>query len=100
MAIFNTLQSYQESDSLVIQGYILYENSKLFGQDQKLALNKWLLALKKDQTNALTFYSLGVYYFGIGDQKKAFGCLDKALKLNGGFEEALVLQYYLLDSVD
>jgi len=26
----------------------LYENPKLFGQDQKIALNKWLLALKKD----------------------------------------------------
>jgi len=51
--------------------------------------------LKKDQTNPDTFYSLAVYYFNIGDLKRSSGCLDKALKLKGGFELALVLAYHL-----
>ena len=69
---------------------------ELFGSDEKAALNKWLLALKKDQTNPDIFYSLAVYYFGIKDLKRATGCLDKALKLRGGFELALVLAYHLI----
>lgn len=32
------------------------------GADGKACLNKWLLALKRDQTNADTFYCLALYY--------------------------------------
>ena len=32
------------------------------GTDGKACLNKWLLALKRDQTNADTFYCLALYY--------------------------------------
>jgi len=54
--------------------------------------------LKKDQTNPYTFYSLAVYYYNIGDFKRASGCLDKALKLKGGFERALILAYRIANS--
>jgi tetratricopeptide (TPR) repeat protein len=43
---------------------------------------------------------LAVYYFGIGDLKRASGCLDKALKLRGGFELALVLAYHITSNPD
>jgi tetratricopeptide (TPR) repeat protein len=41
-----------------------------------------------------------VYYFGIGDMKRASGCLDKALKLRGGYELALVLAYHITTEQD
>ena len=78
----------------------MYCFGDILESDQKAALNKWLLALKKDQTNPDTFYSLAVYYFTIGDLKRASGCLDKALKLKGSFELALVLAYHISSDQD
>ncbi len=65
----------------------------LYGTDTKAVFNKWLLALKKDQTNPEIYYALGVYYYTINDFKRAQGCLDKVLKLQPDFEQALVLSF-------
>jgi len=68
---------------------------KIFECDSKQTLNKWLQALKKDQTNPGIYYALAVHYFVAEDYKRASGCLEKALKLKVDHEQALVLSYYL-----
>ena len=49
-----------------MQGTILFlQGSDLSSggsSDGKACLTKWLLALKRDQTNADTFYCLALYY--------------------------------------
>lgn len=37
-----------------------------------------------------------MHYYTENDLKRVTGCLDKALKLSPDFEQALVLQYYIL----
>lgn len=89
-----------EAENLLLQGYLMWSNLSLFQVDQKAVLNKWLQALKKDQTNPDIYFSLAVYYFTIGDTKRATGCLDKVLKLEPDLEQALVLQFYLLTTTE
>lgn len=65
--------------------------------DPKAALSQWLLALKRDQTNADTFYSLAIYYLlNENNLAKAQKCLDKALLLKPNFEAAFILNFYIL----
>lgn len=65
--------------------------------DPKAALSQWLLALKRDQTNADIFYSLALYYLlKENNLVKAQKCLDKALLLKPNFEEAFILNFYIL----
>ena len=74
--------------------------SSELGAEKKAILNKWLTALKKDQANPDIYYSLAVHYHAESDLKRANGCLDKALKLSPDFEEAVVLQYYLMPDIE
>lgn len=83
-----------------MQGTMLFLNGSQLGAagvDAKACLNKWLLALKRDQTNPDTFYCLALYYLCREKQyAKAQKCLDKALLLRPDFEEAFLLNYCLL----
>lgn len=60
-----------DAENLLIQGYLMWTYPTLYGSDSKVVFNKWLLALKKDQTNPEIYYALGVYYFTINDFKRA-----------------------------
>ena len=84
-----------------MQGTMLFLNAADLGtnaSDPKACCTKWLLALKRDQTNAETFYCLAIYYL-CREQNlaKAQKCLDKALLLRPDFEEAFLLNYCLLN---
>jgi len=46
-----------------MQGTLLFLHADKLGQtDAKAPLNKWLLSLKRDQTNADVFYCLALFY--------------------------------------
>jgi len=78
---------------------IIFKHHHDLNVDIKQAQTKWLLALKKDQTNAETFYSLALYYFLIENNPvKAQKILEKALLLKKNFEQAFLLQFHLLVS--
>jgi hypothetical protein len=72
-AIFNTLgqvadEQKTNAEPLLMQGYMLFmhDGEKELGQgnnDPKACVTKWLLALKRNQTDPNIFYSLGLYYF-------------------------------------
>ena len=71
-SIFSQLQSLAKSDEknaqpLLMMGKLLFLHDNvaelgLTKNDPKAALSQWLLALKRDQTNADIFYSLALYY--------------------------------------
>ena len=74
-----------------MQGYMLFchdaEELGLENDDPKACSTKWLQALKRDQTIAEIFYSLGIYYyFREKNKQRSLKCLDKALQLKPGFE--------------
>ena len=68
--IFQQLQEAKpgtdkDASTLVMQGTVLFlqaEKVGAAGADAKAPLTKWLLALKRDQTNPETFYCLALYY--------------------------------------
>ena len=84
-----------------MQGTMLFLHKAELGAaatDPKACLTKWLLALKRDQTNADTFYCLALYYLcREKNLAKAQKCLDKALLLRPDFEEAFLFNYCLLN---
>ena len=99
-------EATEGAESLILQGYLLFAHDAvkelgLKSNDQKACMTKWLLALKRDQTNPDIFYSLGVYYyFRESNSAKALKCLDKALLLKPDFEQAFLLKYTLLCADD
>lgn len=55
----------KDAEPLLMQGTMLFLKGADIGPagaDSKACLSKWLLALKRDQTNADTFYCLALYY--------------------------------------
>lgn len=90
----------KDAEILLMQGTLLFLQGAKVGQpgaDPKAPLTKWLLALKRDQTNAETFYCLALYYLCREKNfAKAQKCLDKALLLRPDFEEAFLFSYCLL----
>ena len=77
-----------------MQGYLIYTFPELLSADQdsgKICVTKWLMALKLDQTNPDLYYCLAVYYMKQNETTRASKCLDKALALRPGFEQAFVL---------
>ena len=101
-ALFLTSIYGQLQDEPILQGYLLFAHDAekelgLKSNDPKASATKWLLALKRDQTNPDIFYSLGVYYyFRESNAAKALKCLEKALLLQPNFEQAFLLKYTIL----
>jgi len=105
-SLFLTSIYGQLQDEPILQGYLLFVHDAekelgLKSNDPKASMTKWLLALKRDQTNPDIFYSLGVYYyFRESNPAKALKCLEKALLLQPNFEQAFLLKYTILCNDD
>ena len=48
-----------------------------------------------DDGNKLIYYNIGSIYFDMGNKKSALENIDKALSIDGDYEEAIKLKEYI-----